>query len=65
MQAFLLILAIAGQPERGVAICDTYKKCSDLGAETALVYEAQFNKPPHDVSYRVVPVLIVPKGPTT
>lgn len=64
MKAFLLILAIAGQPERGVAVCITYKACSDIGAEQATLYAAQFGTPAH-FSYRVVPVLIVPAGPTT
>jgi hypothetical protein len=60
----MLILAIAGQPERGVAICDTYKKCSDMGADSAALYAAQFNAP-RNFSYRVIPVIIVPAGPTT
>lgn len=64
MQAFMLILAILGQPERAAAICDTYKKCSDLGADAAALYAAQFNAP-RNFSYRVVPILIVQKGPTT
>lgn len=35
MHAFMLILAILGQPERAAAICDTYKACSDLGADAS------------------------------
>ena len=64
MKAFLLILAIAGQPERAVAICDTYQKCSDYGAAAQAEYTRQFDKRPSDFSYRVVPVLIVPEGST-
>lgn len=63
MKAFMLILAIAGQPEHGAAICDTLKKCSDLGAEASLTYQAQFHKV--DFSYRVVPVLIIPMSNQT
>lgn len=65
MHAFMLILAIAGQPERGAAICDTYKACSDLGAEASTTYQAQNHQPPSAFSYRVVPVLIVPEGKIT
>lgn len=66
MHAFMLILAIMGQPERGVAICDEYKKCSDLGADMQAAYVAQFNAP-KNFSYRVVPVIIMeaPTVPTT
>lgn len=64
MHAFMLILAILGQPERAVAICDTYKACSDLGAEASTRYQQQFNKPPREFSYRVVPVMIVPETTT-
>ena len=64
MHAFMLILAILGQPERAAAICDTYKKCSDLGADAAALYAAQLGAP-RNFSYRVIPVIIVPAGPTT
>lgn len=64
MHAFTLILAILGQPERAVAICDTYKACSDLGAEASTRYQEQFKKPPREFSYRVVPVVIVPETTT-
>ena len=63
MHAFLLILAILGQPEKAVAICDTYQKCSDEGAQIARAYAEQLGTPAH-FSYRVVPVIIRPE-PTT
>jgi len=63
MHAFLLILAIAGQPEKAVAICDTYKACSDEGAEIARAYAEQL-KTPADFSYRIVPVIIRPESTT-
>lgn len=65
MHAFMLILAILGQPERAVAICDTYKACSDLGAEAQTRYTEQQHTPPREFSYRVVPVIIVPEGNAT
>jgi hypothetical protein len=65
MHAFMLILAIAGQPERAGMICETYKECSDEGAELQTLYVAQFHKQPRDYSYRVVPVLIMQVGPTS
>ena len=67
MHVFLLILSIAGQPERVAAICETYKQCSDTGAAQASLvyqYQAQFNKPPRDFSYRVIPAVIVPETET-
>ena len=64
MHVFLLILSIAGQPERVAAICETYKQCSDTGAQASLVYQAQFKKAPADFSYRVVPAAIVPEQQT-
>ena len=64
MKAFLLILAIAGQPERAVMICETYKQCSDSGAAAQAEYVRQFDRMPREFSYRVVPVLIVPEGST-
>lgn len=64
MHAFMLILAILGQPERAVAICDTYQKCSDQGAAAQAEYVRQFDRMPREFSYRVVPVLIVPEGST-
>ena len=64
MHAFMLILAILGQPERAVAICDTYQKCSDYGAAAQAEYTRQFDKRPSDFSYRVVPVIIVPEQTT-
>jgi hypothetical protein len=62
MHVFLLILSIAGQPERIAAICETYKQCSDSGAPVSTLYQAQFNKSPRDISYRVVPGLILATG---
>lgn len=60
MHAFMLILAILGQPERAAGICDTYKACSDLGAEAQARYSQQTGQPPKSFSYRVVPVIIIP-----
>ena len=64
MHAFMLILAILGQPERAVMICETYKQCSDSGATAQADYVRMFDKRPADFSYRVVPVLIVPEATT-
>lgn len=64
MHAFILILSILGSPERAVAMCDTYQKCSDLGATTQAAYIEQFHKMPRDFSYRVVPVTIIPEVTT-
>ena len=60
MKAFLLVLAIAGQPEQNGAICDSYQECSDAGATMQKMYVAKFHKPPSAFSYRVIPVLLVP-----
>ena len=65
MHVFLLILSIAGQPERIAAICETYKQCSDVGATAQADYVRMFDKHPADFSYRVVPVVIVPEGKQT
>jgi hypothetical protein len=65
MHAFMLILAILGQPERAVMICETYQQCSDSGAAAQADYVRMFDKRPRDFSYRVVPVIIVPEGPQT
>ena len=64
IHAFLLILTIAGQPQQARAICDTYKKCSDEGAQMAALYAQQFGAP-RNFSYRVVPVMIISEQPTT
>lgn len=64
MHIFLLILTVAGQPERLAAICETYKQCSDSGAEASAIYIKQFNKMPSDFSYRVIPAVIVPETST-
>jgi hypothetical protein len=66
MHVFLLILSIAGQPERIAAICETYKQCSDTGAAAAQVWAEEFNRP-SEFSYRVVPGMILetPRVPTT
>jgi hypothetical protein len=64
MHVFLLILSIAGQPERVAAVCETYKQCSDEGADASTLYQAQFNKAPRDFSYRVIPAVIVPEQET-
>lgn len=60
MHVFLLIVALAGGPEKIVAICNTYKQCSDTGHEAAVLYVRQFNKLPRDYSYRVIPGLVLP-----
>ena len=64
IHAFMLILAIAGRPEKAIAICDTYKKCSDEGAVVAQLYEKQLGSP-REFSYRIIPVIIMPEAPTT
>ena len=63
MHLFMLILTLAGHPEHAAAICETYKQCSDKGAEIAALYAAQLGAP-KDFSYRVIPVVIMPE-PTT
>lgn len=64
MHAFMLILAILGQPERAAAMCETYKQCSDLGAAAQARYLEQFHKTPDTFSYRVIPVTIIPETAT-
>lgn len=54
---FMLIMSIAGQPERIAALCDTYQQCSDVGRDVQLRYVAMFNRAPSDVSYRIVEVI--------
>lgn len=61
MHAFMLIIAILGQPERASAMCETYQQCSDLGAAAQSEYLRQFHKTPDAFSYRVVPVVITPE----
>ena len=63
MHAFMLILVILGQPERAVAICDTYKKCDAAGAVAAEHY-ANEGGTPRNFSYRIIAVIITPE-PTT
>lgn len=66
MHVFILILSIAGQPEQIAGRCDTYKLCSDLGHDMQALYCKQFNRPPRDFSYRVMPAIIFKgKGVTT
>jgi hypothetical protein len=55
MHVFLLILTVTGQPERIAAVCDTYRQCSDKGADLVTQYEQIFHKQPAEFSYRVVP----------
>jgi hypothetical protein len=50
---FLLIIAIAGQPERIVESCTSYQRCSDDGASIQVEYLAQFQRAASDFSYRV------------
>jgi hypothetical protein len=56
----MLILIIAGQPERGVEVCSTYQACSDDGLAMQDEYQKQHGAVV-DFSYRVQPVLIVPE----
>ncbi len=65
MHVFILILTIAGQPERIAAICPTYKACSDAGAQVQAEYLKQFHKQPSDFSYRVEPGTAVMLGKET
>ena len=58
MHAFMLILSIAGQPDKALAICDSYKKCAD---EELLIAA----KLPKDFSYRIIAVMIIPEAPIT
>jgi hypothetical protein len=64
MHIFMLILMIAGQPERAGAFCETYKQCSDLGEAAQATYLKQFHKTPDAFSYRVLPVVVVPEPST-
>jgi len=58
MHVFILILSLAGAPERIVAICTTYQECSDAGAVAQKMYVDQFHKSASDVSYRIMPATI-------
>ena len=58
MHVFLLIMALGGQPERTVEVCDTYKACSDAGAAVSAEYQTIFHKSPSDVTYRVIPAVV-------
>ena len=64
MHVFMLIIQLAGHPEHAVAICDSYKACSDEGQETQQRYIAEHHLRPTDFLFRVIPVLIVPDDPT-
>lgn len=57
---FLLILTMAGQPERIAAVCDTYEQCSTEGADIAKEYQEVMHKSARDISYRVVQAVILP-----
>jgi hypothetical protein len=59
IHAFMLVLSMTGQPDKATAICDSYKKCFDEGAQIATQISSS------DFSYRVIPVLIMPAPPTT
>jgi hypothetical protein len=66
MHVFLLILTITGRPEAIGGICDTYRKCSDQGAELAVEYDTKLHIGPADFSYRVVEgMIIIGKGQGT
>jgi hypothetical protein len=60
----MLIIQLVGGPEHAAAICETYKQCSDEGAEMATLYAAEKHEQPHTFTYRIVPVLIVPEDET-
>jgi hypothetical protein len=65
MHVFLLILSIAGAPEKMAAICETYQQCSNTGEVMQAQYVQQFHKQPKDFSYRVIKGLILPEDKTT
>jgi hypothetical protein len=65
MHVFLLILSIAGQPERIGAMCETYIQCSDEGKSRAAQYLMTHHEMPDRFSYRVIPAVIVPEGEET
>jgi hypothetical protein len=63
MHVFLLILAIAGQPERIAAVIDDTNHegaatCNRVGAEAQAEYLRMFNKTPDAFSYRCVPAIV-------
>ena len=60
MHVFLLILTIAGRAEHAVAVCDTYKECSDLGHDVQVEATRTMHLQPRDVTYRIIPAIITP-----
>ncbi len=58
MHVFLLILSIAGQPERIAAVCRTYQQCSTEGHEAQVEYVRLFKREPRDFAYRIVPATV-------
>jgi hypothetical protein len=60
IHVFLLIVSLGGQPEHIRAVCETYKQCSDEGAEIGAAYLHMFHKMPRDVSLRIIPATIIP-----
>lgn len=59
MHVFMLILTLAGGPEKTVAICRSYQACSNLGADAAATYVREFHRMPSDVTYRVVSAVVL------
>lgn len=60
MHIVLLILAIAGQPERIAAVLNDeqhtgMEACNRLGVETQQAYASMFDREPREVSYRCIP----------
>lgn len=51
---FLLLLIIAGQPERVALQCNTYRECDRAGAAVTQAYIEQYHVMPSAVSYRVI-----------
>jgi hypothetical protein len=58
IHAFMLILSIAGQPDKGLAICETYKKCVDQ--EVLIVTKLKLPG-----EYRIIPIIIMREAPIT
>jgi hypothetical protein len=63
IHVIVLILSIAGQPERIAAVLNDehlsgMSACNKLGTDAQAAYAEMFNKLPSDVSYRCVPAVV-------
>lgn len=58
MHIFVLVIILAGQPDHAVAACQTYKQCSDAGADFVEGYAKTHHLQPRDISFRIVPATL-------